>query len=101
MSSLNKPQSSLEDVINSMRDNILRTQSQSNTASITGFDNMVEQIKVFFGQINAQSAEIIRLQELCKKNKIDYAIPPVDEVKSIVKTAALKPTKNVTQPTKS
>lgn len=85
MSSLNKEEQTLEQVINTLRDNILRTQSQSNTASITGFDNMVEQMKVFVGQINAQSAEIIRLQGLCTKNKIDYAIPapnPIELPKS-------------------
>jgi len=80
MSSLNKPQPTLEEGINTMRDNILRTQSQCNTASITSFDNCVEQLKIFVGQINAQSAEIIRLQELCKKNKIDFAIPPAATV---------------------
>jgi len=85
MSSLNNKEQTLEQVINTLRDNILRTQSQSNTAAITGFDNMVEQLKVFVGQINAQSTEIIRIQELCKKNKIDYAIPitkPVEIPKS-------------------
>jgi len=66
----------LQDVINQMRDNILRTQSSSNTAAITGFDNLVEQCKVFVNQINAHTAEVKRLQELCTKNKIDWAIPP-------------------------
>ncbi len=81
MSSLNKPEPTLEESINHMRDNILRTQSQCNTASITGFDGLVEQLKIFVGQINAQSTEIIRLQELCKNNKIDYSIPPPAPVK--------------------
>lgn len=77
MSSLTNQQPPLlEDVINKMRDNILRSQSQSNTAAITGFDNMVEQLKIFVNQINSQSKEIERLQKLCTKNKIDYSIPP-------------------------
>lgn len=77
MSSLNQQEPPLlEDVVNTMRDNILRTQSNSNTASITGFDNLVTQLKIFVNQINAQSKEITRLQELCTKNKIDFAIPP-------------------------
>lgn len=71
----NQPQ--LQDVINQMRDNILKSQSTSNVAAITGFDNLVEQCKVFVNQINAQSTEILRLQELCKKSNIDYATPPV------------------------
>lgn len=78
MSSLTQQQPPLlQDVINTMRDNILRTQSNSNTASITSFDNLVEQCKVFVNQINAHTAEVKRLQELCTKNKIDWAIPPV------------------------
>ena len=82
MSSLNQQQPpQLQDVIDQMRDNILRTQSTCNTASITGFDNLVSQLKIFVGQINAQSAEIKRLQELCKNNKIDFAIPPPQPVK--------------------
>jgi hypothetical protein len=68
---------SLEEAINSMRDSILRTQSQSSTAAITSFDNMVNQLKIFAQQINDKSVEIVRLQQLCKTNKIEYAIPPV------------------------
>ena len=82
MASLNQQQPPLlQDVINQMRDNILRTQSNSHTAAITGFDNLVEQCKVFVNQINAQSGEVTRLQELCKKNKIDFAIPPPEPIK--------------------
>ncbi len=66
----------LQDVVDTMRDNILRSQSNSNTAAITGFDNLVEQLKAFVNQINSQSKEIERLQKLCTKNKIDYTIPP-------------------------
>ncbi len=68
---------SLEEAINNMRDSILRTQSQCSTAAITSFDNMVNQLKIFAQQINDKSVEIVRLQELCKTNKIEYAIPPV------------------------
>ncbi len=74
-SSSNPP--SLEEGINNMRDNILRTQSQCSTAAITSFDNMVNQLKIFAQQINDKSVEIVRLQQLCKKNNIEYAIPPV------------------------
>ena len=68
---------SLEEAINSMRDSILRTQSQCSTAAITSFDNLVNQLKIFAQQINDKSVEIVRLQQLCKTNKIEYAIPPV------------------------
>ena len=76
MSSLNQQEPPLlQDVIDTMRDNILRSQSTSNTTAITSFDNLVAQLKVFVNQINAHTAEVKRLQELCAKNKIDYAIP--------------------------
>lgn len=80
----------LEEAVNNMRDNILRTQSQSNTASITAFDSMVEQLKIFAMQINDKNVEITRLQALCKKNNIDFAVPP--EVKKPVQVAAPKST---------
>lgn len=77
MSSLSQQEPPLlQDVINQMRDNILRSQSNSNTAAITSFDNLVEQCKIFVNQINAHTAEVKRLQALCTKNKIDYSIPP-------------------------
>lgn len=71
---------SIEEAINQMRDNILRTQSQSNTASITGFDSLVSQLQVFGKQLNDRNMEIARLQELCKKNNIEYAVPPQKQV---------------------
>ncbi len=88
MSSLNQQQQpQLQEVIDQMRDNILRTQSTCNTASITGFDSLVAQLKIFVGQINAQSTEIKRLQGVCTKNNIDYAIPapakPADPPKQL------------------
>ncbi len=73
---MDKKPLTLEEGINMMRDSILRSQSIANTASITGFDNCVEQLKAFVKAINDKDAEIIRLQELCKKNEIDYSIPP-------------------------
>jgi len=72
----------LQDVVNNMRDNILRTQSQSSTAAITSYDALVEQMGVFVKKSNDQGVEIIRLQELCKKNNINYAIPPVSQIVS-------------------
>jgi len=93
MASLNNKPVSLEEAVNSMRDNILRTQSTANTSSITGFDKLVEQLQVFAKQINDNAAEIIRLQDLCKKNKIDYSIPPPSPV------APHPSTQEITNPT--
>ena len=99
MSSLNQQQPPLlQDVVDQLRDNILRSQSTASTAAITSFDNLVEQLKVFVNQINAQNIEIKRLQELCTKSKIDFAIPPPEPVKlaesKITPPPENKPTKN-------
>lgn len=72
----------LEQAVQNMRDNILRTQSQASTAAITSFDGIVDQLKVFALQINDRNSEIQRLQELCKKNNIDYAVPKPGEPKT-------------------
>ena len=74
---MSNQQPSIEQVITNMRDNILRSQSQASTTCITSFDNMVQQMQVFAMQINDKNAELTRLQELCKKNNIDFAVPPV------------------------
>lgn len=65
---------SIDQVINKMRDDVLRSQSTASTTSILSFDNLVEQMKIFVRQINVKDAEIMRLHELCKKNKVDYAV---------------------------
>ncbi len=76
MSSLNN-QPSLDEVVSKMRDNILRSQSQASTVAITSYDSLLEQLKVFARQVNESNLEMKRLLELCKKNNIDSAIPPV------------------------
>ena len=75
-----------------MRDNILRTQSQCSTVAITAYDNMVSQLKIFAQQINDKTVEITRLQQLCKTNNVDFAIPPVIQTpKPTSTTKTLKP----------
>ncbi len=82
---------SIEETINNMRDSILRTQSQCSTAAITSFDNMVNQLKIFAKQINDKSVEIVRLQQLCKTNNIDFAISPVVQTPKPEERAKIKP----------
>ena len=65
---------SIEQVINKMRDDVLRSQSTASTTSILSFDNLVEQMKIFVRQINDKDVEIMRIHELCKKNNVDYAV---------------------------
>jgi len=91
-------QPTIDQVIQQMRDDILRTQSTANTASIIGFDKLVDQMRVFVSQINDRNIEITRLRELCAENKIDHAIPVADvgsiklpENKAVVPPDANKP----------
>ena len=72
---------SIEQVIQKMRDDMIRTQSTANTTAILGFDQLVDQLKVFSQQIVQKNNEIIRLTALCKKNSID--IVPKKEEKPI------------------
>lgn len=85
-------QSQFNEAITNMRDNILRSQSQASTSAITGFDSLIEQLKVFGMQINDRNTEILRLHELCKKNNIDFAVPPLAEVKAPKMETPPKPT---------
>ncbi len=50
---------------------------------------MVDQLKIFAVQINEKSMEISRLQQLCKKNAIDY-LPKTLENKPTVPTPTIK-----------
>ena len=96
-------QPTIDQVITKMRDDILRTQSTSNTASIIGFDKLTDQLRVFASQINDRNIEVTRLQQLCIKNKIDFAIPP-QKVKLAENTAATPPKeelKPITTPPKN
>ena len=70
------PQNSptLEQVIVQMRDNISRSHSNAEYTSLSSFDKLVDQLKVFAAQINEKNTEIIRLQQLCQKNKIEYTL---------------------------
>ena len=66
----------LEEVIIKMRDNVSRTHSNSEYTALSSFDKLVDQLHLFATQINEKNLEINRLQKMCEKNKIDYAIPP-------------------------
>ena len=88
---------SIEQVINKMRDDMIRTQSNANTTAILSFDNLVEQLKVFSQQIVQKNIEIARLQELCKKNKIDTTHKKEEKLISTIpeKPQKTSPSKNV------
>jgi len=83
---------SIEQVINKMRDDVLRSQSTASTTSILSFDNLVEQMKIFVRQINEKDMEIMRLHELCKKNNVDYTVKPEATPQESAPTAKVTPT---------
>ena len=53
---------------------MIRSQSTANTTAILGFDNLVEQLKIFSQQIVQKNNEVNRLTELCKKNNINTTL---------------------------
>jgi len=54
------------------------SQSHSDTQylSLSNFDKLVDQLRIFSAQINDRNIEVTRLQELCTKHNIDFAIAP-------------------------
>lgn len=70
-----------------MRDDMIRTQSNANTTAILGFDQLVDQLKIFSQQIVQKNNEVNRLTELCKKNNIEYSL------KNEVKPQKIQPQK--------
>ena len=65
-------QPTLEEAIEKLRSEIVITHSKTEQTSLNGFDVLVNQIKGYAQMINNQTDEIKRLQELCKKNNIDF-----------------------------
>jgi len=70
----------LIEAVNNTRDDILRKQSDSDTTTITGYDGLTRHLQSALTQMGNLEKEVIRLQELCKTNNINYAIPPVSPI---------------------
>ena len=68
-----------------MRDEIAKSHSNVQYLSLSSFDKLVDQLRVFASQLNEKNIEINRLQQLCTKNKIDFVIKK-EEPKPIVAT---------------
>lgn len=98
MASLN-PQMSLDEIIKKMRDDMIRTQSDSQTTAITAFDSLVSQLRIYGAKLNDNNIEIKRLQELCRKNDIDFAISP-EKPKVETEITPVVTTKSVPKPDK-
>ena len=72
--SAQKPQPTIEQILNNMRNELVLVQSRSNQLSLDSFDKLVVQIQQFSNVLNTKQQEINRLEELCKKNSIDSTI---------------------------
>ena len=90
-SNISQPQNSptLEQIIAQLRDGISRTHSNAEYSALSSFDKLVDQLKAFAVQINEKNTEIIRLQQLCKKNSIEYAPKKLEE-KPIIPPPTIK-----------
>ena len=85
-------QPTLEEAIDKMRSEIILTFAKSQQSALNGYDVVVNQLKNYNNIAIGLKKEIIRLQEICEKNNIEYKIKP--EVKPVdVKPVEIKPKK--------
>lgn len=90
--SLSNQTPSLEQMISQARNEIVLMHSKSEEVSIRGFDQLVSLLQQQSKHLETSNMENTRLQELCKENSIDYAIPvqkpvPVPKVVTSAKKA--------------
>lgn len=74
-------QLTVTELIQQGRNNLLNTQANANTAAVNSYDTIANQLVQFAELSNKQSVEIKHLQELCRKNGIDFTLPPPEPVK--------------------
>jgi len=72
----NPQQPTIDQVIAQMRATQSQAHSDTQYLSLSNFDKLVDQLRIFAAQINDRNIEITRLQELCIKGKIDITPPP-------------------------
>ena len=77
----NQKQLTVKELIERGRTLLLSTQANANTTSINSYDTIANQLVQFVELSNKQSVEILRLQELCRKNNIQFTLPPPEPVK--------------------
>jgi len=88
----NTNQPTIDQVIQQMRDNQSRAHSDTQYLSLSNFDKLVDQLRIFSAQINDRNIEVARLQELCIKNNIDTTPPAPAPVKLAANDAVIPPT---------
>jgi len=91
----NPQQPTIDQVIGQMRAAQSQAHSDTQYLSLSNFDKLVDQLRIFSSQINERNIEISRLQELCIKGKIDITPPAPAPVKLPENKAVIPPTEDV------
>ena len=73
-------QLTVKELIEKDRIHLLSTQANANTGAINCYDEIATQLMAFVELSNKQAVQIKNLQELCRKNNIDFVLP-VEPVK--------------------
>lgn len=94
----NPQQPTIDQVIAQMRAAQSQAHSDTQYLSLSNFDKLVDQLRIFAAQINDRNIEITRLQELCIKNKIDITPPPPAPVKLPANEAVVPPVEDPVTP---
>ena len=87
----NPQQPTIDQVIAQMRAAQSQAHSDTQYLSLSNFDKLVDQLRIFSAQINDRNIEITRLQELCIEHKIDITPPAI---KLPENKAVVPPTEN-------
>lgn len=74
-------QLTVTELINQGRTILLSTQANANTTSVNSFDAISKQLVMFAEHSNTLAIEVQRLQDLLRKNNIQFTLPPPEPVK--------------------
>ncbi len=93
-----KPKTVTE-LINEGRIHLLSTQANASTAAINTYDTITNQLVQFAELSNTLTIEVQRLQEILRKNNIQFTLPPPEPVKLPDNVAVIPEPKVKTPPT--
>lgn len=83
------PQPTIDQLIQEMRKAESQAHSDAQYMSLSNFDKLVDQLRIFSAQINDRNMEVARLQELCTKNNVDTTPPAPAPVKLAANEAVI------------
>lgn len=92
----NPNQPTIDQVITQMRSAQSQAHSDTQYLSLSNFDKLVDQLRIFSAQINDRNIEISRLQELCIKSNVDITPPAPSPVKLPENEAVILPAQKET-----